>query len=154
MAQKFNGYFPDPIDFIIPVPLYPTAERIRGYNQALRLAEALALRLQIPVLNALARIRLTQAQHRLNRVQRQENVEGAFGLSSDTMLQKIKGKRLLLLDDVCTTGSTFVACAQVLKAAGAARVQGFCLARDEQPFDRTGQIATISAAFPPADRHK
>jgi ComF family protein len=115
------------VDAIVPVPLHPRRERARGYTQAALLARELARTLGLPLEpSALARIRDTASQTGLTPRQRRDNVRGAFAISTRSQLQ---GKRILLLDDVATTGATLNACARTLKRAGAVRVEALTLAR-------------------------
>jgi ComF family protein len=110
--------------FIMPVPLHPKRLRERGFNQALLLARAI-----IPVLGAeidflsLRRIIYTRSQTGLNSKEREKNVRRAFTMTGQ---RKLKGKTVLLVDDVATTGNTMNECARILKKAGIERV--FCLA--------------------------
>ncbi len=104
-------------DCIVPVPLHPARLRQRGFNQTLLLGEALSARTGIPVRELLRRDRYHAPQSRLSAKRRTENVRGAFSCIGDA-----SGKRILLLDDVRTTGSTACACAQALKNAGEASV--------------------------------
>jgi ComF family protein len=107
------------IDTIIPVPLHYRRLRQRGFNQASLLARGLGSLLQIPVdYFSLKRTRWTDPQIGLSRKQRAANVKGAFSLKS---AKKIKGKGILLLDDVLTTGETVNQCVGVLKKDGGAR---------------------------------
>ncbi len=117
-------------DVIVPLPLHPRRERARGYNQAALLARELGQLLDLPVVPAAARTRETRDQIGLNRRERQANVHGAFDCASD-----VAGRRLLLVDDVCTTGATLLACAQPLLRAKAASVWAVVLAR--QDYERT-----------------
>jgi ComF family protein len=119
-------------DAIVPLPLHPARERERGYNQSGLLAVALAGRLELPVLPAAVRTRKTNDQVGLTRRERQENVRGAFACPDPAL---VAGRRLLLVDDVCTTGSTLVACAAPLLRANAASVRGLVVAR--QDYERT-----------------
>lgn len=115
------------VDIIVPVPLYPARERLRGYNQALLLARQLARTFNLPLAAAaLIRTRDTASQTGLTPRQRRENVRGAFKVPDSS---RIKGKRILLIDDVATTGATLSACARALKRAGAASVQAATVAR-------------------------
>lgn len=117
----------DKIDLIVPVPLHRKRFRKRGYNQSEWIAKGVSGEMCIPVCpQVLKRNRNTQTQTRLDAAQRQENVDNAFTIpkSSD-----MKGKSILILDDVITTGATLNACAKVLKACGAERVVGIGLAR-------------------------
>lgn len=105
------------IDAIIPLPLFKTRERQRGYNQAERLAKGVADRLQKPLwTDLIKRNRSTSTQTKKNRMERWENVEGMFSISP---AQTIQDKHFLLIDDVITTGATLEACAASLKEKGA-----------------------------------
>jgi ComF family protein len=118
------------VDLVIPVPLHTGRQRERGYNQAELLARALArtegLRVRTDILE---RARATKVQTRLSREDRHRNVAGAFALTSPAVAAAITGKRILLVDDVTTTGSTLDAAAEPLRAAGAASVWGLAFAR-------------------------
>ena len=116
-------------DVIVPVPLSGLRQRTRGYNQAAALAVALGRRLDTPVLpKALKRRRHTPAQARSADAEaRRRNVVGAFALRQP----EIAGLRVLLLDDVTTTGATLEACAAVLKLGGARFVWAFAFARED-----------------------
>jgi len=109
------------------MPLHPRRRRERGYNQALLLAETLSQTISVPVEELLRRTRPTKPQWALGRDARRDNLEGAFALAAAP--ERIEGRRLLLIDDVCTSGSSFEACAKVLNAAGAAWVGGYALVR-------------------------
>jgi ComF family protein len=105
------------IDAIIPLPLFKTRERKRGYNQAERLAKGVAEVLQKPLWNDLIkRNRSTATQTKKTRSERWENVEGIFTISSR---REIKDLHLLVVDDVITTGATLEACAASLREQGA-----------------------------------
>ena len=110
---------------LIPIPLHPTKERERGFNQADRLAAFFAKLFDIPI-NAglLKRVRFTETQTHLSRSQRLRNLRGAFVCSNSTC----EG-RFLLIDDVMTTGATASAAAHALKKAGAQQVDVLTLAR-------------------------
>ena len=114
-------------NFIVPVPLYPVKYREREFNQAERLSARLSIAARIPLnTKLLRRVRPTATQTRLTRQQRAANVLGAFALKSSA---KLDGERIVLVDDVFTTGATTSACAQVLKAAGAGDVCVWTIAR-------------------------
>lgn len=105
-------------DVIIPVPLHPKRMRERGYNQSLILAKELGKRYGMPVRDdLLKRIRNTLMQSMTSRDERRENVKDAFRAS-----KKCAGMRIILVDDVITSGSTSEECAKALKAAGADKV--------------------------------
>jgi ComF family protein len=106
-------------DIIVPVPLTPKRAKQRGYNQALLLANGLSKKLEIPVAEPLARVKETVAQKNMTLKQRQENLSNAFEVRDKS---QVKGKCVLLVDDVLTTGTTASECAKVLKRAGAKKV--------------------------------
>lgn len=113
-------------DAVIPVPLHPARKRERGFNQAELLAEALSKRANLPLRNALERIRYTTTQTAFDRSERMENLHNAFRLRKKA---DVRGCRVLLIDDVLTTGSTLSECARVLKAGGAISVHAATAAR-------------------------
>lgn len=103
-------------DLIVPVPLHSSRLRQRGYNQSDYFAQGLAEMFQIPWNNqCLVRTRATPTQTRKNRVERFKNVEEAFCITNSAV---VDGQRLLVVDDVITTGATLEACSTVLLAAG------------------------------------
>jgi ComF family protein len=115
------------IDLIVPVPLHSRRLRQRGFNQASLLARRLGSALRISVdYSSLKRTRWTDPQTGLSRRQRAANVKGAFSLKST---EKLKGKGILLLDDVLTTGETVNQCTRVLKNGGASEVVVLTVAR-------------------------
>ena len=104
----------------------------RGYNQSQLLADRFASGTGIPVMeDAAARVRSTPSQVGLHARDRVANVKGAFSAASD----RVRGKALLLMDDVSTTGSTMSECAAALRAAGAAAVYGLALSQPAQRDD-------------------
>lgn len=112
---------------IVPVPLHRSRLRQRGFNQAVLLGKALSRQLLIPMVpDALIRARPTEPQINLRATERRANVLGAFSVARPA---SVAGKRLLLLDDVMTTGSTLDECAKELKKAGADMVTAFTIAR-------------------------
>src|SRR6059058_2181070 len=113
-------------DAIIPVPLHPTRQRERGFNQASLLAELLSAEISIQFKPALERIRYTTTQTSLDRAERMENLHKAFRLRKNADVRRL---RVLLIDDVLTTGSTLSECARVLKRAGAISVHAVTAAR-------------------------
>ncbi len=116
-------------DVIVPVPLHYWRFLGRRYNQSALLAYALSKHCGLPVIpDALKRIRRTRPQPGLTRQQRQENVKGAFIVSPRHAAQ-LKGKTLLLIDDVMTTSATIHECSRVLLKAGAMQVYVLTLAR-------------------------
>jgi len=105
------------VDLVTPVPLHPARCRERGYNQSRLLAEELAIRIEAPFVDGLlARRRATRAQTGLPAAERRENVSGAFEVVKP---HAVRGRCVLLVDDVVTTGATLAACLEALEAAGA-----------------------------------
>jgi competence protein ComFC len=113
-------------DVIVPVPLHPARERERGFNQAMLLAELLAPAITAPLRAVLERTRYTTTQTAYDRAERMENLHGAFRLRKN---KDVRDLRVLLIDDVLTTGSTLSECARVLRAAGAVSVHAATAAR-------------------------
>jgi ComF family protein len=114
-------------DLIVPVPLHATKLREREFNQAARLARHLSRALALPLApHALTRIRPTRTQTLLTRRQRAENMHNAFAPGRGPALT---GQRIVLVDDVLTTGATTNACARALRAAGATEVCVWTVAR-------------------------
>jgi ComF family protein len=114
-------------DLIIPVPLHRKKLSSRGFNQAVLLGEILSQRLKLPLdRHNLRRIRWTEPQVNLAAGDRRANVKGAFSIHEKAV---VKGRRVLLVDDVLTTGSTADECGKVLKAAGADDVTVITIAR-------------------------
>ena len=113
-------------DVIVPVPLHPARQRERGFNQASLLAQLLSAHTSIPSKPLLKRIRYTTTQTALDRSERMENLHNAFRLRKNA---DMRGLRVLLIDDVLTTGSTLSECARVLKRAGAISVHAATAAR-------------------------
>ncbi len=107
-------------DAIIPVPLNRRKERERGYNQSDFLADGLSELLNIPVYrDAVRRVKYTVTQTHLNAEQRKENIAEAFSVAAPEL---IRGKNIIIVDDVITTGSTIQELAKVLKDAGAGAI--------------------------------
>lgn len=120
-------YSQQEFDLIIPVPLHPVHQRQRSYNQSDRLAKALGKHLKCPVkTNLLRRIFPTISQTNLTAKDRLSNVANVFKYKKGT---ELIGKRILLVDDVMTTGATVGACAKTLRKGGAASVHVLTVAR-------------------------
>lgn len=116
----------EPFDAFVPVPLHATRIRERGYDQIAALVEVVAKRSHRQVWSCLRRSRYTESQTRFSRKERLQNLHNAFELRKGS---SVLGKRLLLVDDVLTTGSTLDECARILKAHGAKSVRAITVAR-------------------------
>ncbi len=122
-------------DLIVPVPVHPSRARERGFDQAVLLGAVVAERLDLPMGTILERRRRTTAQFELDRARRGVNVAGAFGLRAAGGRDRhepapVRGRWVVLVDDVTTTGSTLAACAAALMAEGALAVSGLTIARE------------------------
>src|SRR5437773_11964952 len=132
VARWLYGAFDDErlrgrtFDMIVPVPLHPTRQRERGFNQASLLAELLTAQISIPSKPVLKRVRYTTTQTALDRAERMENLHNAFRLRRNA---NVRGLRVLLIDDVLTTGSTLSECARIFKRSGAISVYAATAAR-------------------------
>lgn len=125
LMASYWAQHPLPADVVVPVPLHAARLRERGYNQAALLADEMARRVGLAVDgHTLNRQRATAPQVELDARERRENVRDAFHCADDTLA----GQQVLLVDDVCTTGSTLEACAQALYAGGARAVRALTLA--------------------------
>lgn len=114
------------LDVIVPVPLHAARLRKRGYNQSACFAEGLSVSLGIPWNESITtRVTKTATQTRKSKLERWENVKDVFNIQNT---QEIGGKRILLVDDVITTGATLEACGQHLIRAGCAQLSIACLA--------------------------
>lgn len=113
-------------DVIVPVPLHPARQRERGFNQAALLAERVGPHLDIAVRPVLQRVRFTTTQTAFDRAERIQNLRHAFRLRKNA---DVRNWRVLLIDDVLTTGSTLSECARVLKENGARSVHAATAAR-------------------------
>ena len=129
MVETAESLFdPRQFDLLVPVPLHPKRERARGFNQATLLAKEFGTGWGLRVGHRLLhRVRATEAQSG-GRREREDNVKGAFVVPRP---DRVKDMRLLLIDDVFTTGATTSECAKALLAAGAAEVGVYTLARVE-----------------------
>jgi ComF family protein len=131
-------------DAVAPVPLHWLRQWRRGFNQSELLAREIARRSGLPLLRALRRVRSTPAQAGLSNTARRQNVAAAFQCSRSA--KPAEGRRILLVDDVMTTGATASACALALKRGGASRVGILTVARADRrtPASRPA-AATMSA---------
>jgi ComF family protein len=121
-------------DLIIPMPLHWKKRWSRGYNQSELLAKEIARRWGVPIRKIVRRVKPTAPQAGLSNSKRRLNVRGAFAMRKGTNL---KGLRVLLIDDVLTTGATAGACASVLKRAGASHVAVAVVARTDRRMEIT-----------------
>jgi ComF family protein len=117
-------------DVLVPVPVHAERARRRGYDQAVLLAAEVSRLLGTPWLAVLERSRNTPPQFDLGRIARRTNVAGAFALSGPSQTARVEGRWIVLVDDVVTTGSTLVACAETLYQAGAVAVSAVTVARE------------------------
>ena len=125
MRQRASDLLEE-VDCVVPVPLHWHREYQRGFNQAREIARYLGP----PLVEALCRRRATRAQVELAADRRRANVAGAFVARRRWLSgPSVRGKKVLLIDDVSTTGATLEACAQVLKASGASAVFALTAAR-------------------------
>jgi ComF family protein len=116
-------------DALIPVPLHWRRLWTRRFNQAATLAKTISLLSGVPVAHrALRRVRATRQQVGLSQAERAVNVQGAFRVPTDCRLE-VHGRRLVLVDDVLTSGATLDTCARILLRAGAANVDALVFAR-------------------------
>lgn len=121
-------------DLVIAMPMHWRKHWERGFNQAELLAQPVAKRYGLKLAKNLRRKRYTKAQAGLSELQRRENLKDSFAVKHP---EQVAAKRILLIDDVFTTGATLRAAAAVLKNAGAARVSALTLARvDRRGFEK------------------
>ena len=119
---------------LIPIPLDKNKLKNRGYNQAEELAKELSKILKVPVISDnLIKIKSTKPQMELSKEEREKNLQGAFAIKNPSTpdIDGFLGKKVFLVDDVYTTGSTMEECAKILRQAGAKSVWGIALAREE-----------------------
>jgi ComF family protein len=116
-------------DVLVPVPVHAARRRQRGFDQAELLARGVGRRLGLPVVPAVTRAARTTAQHQLGRRARAANVSSAF-IAHAAHASRVRGRWVVLIDDLTTTGATFAGCARALYDAGALAVSGLALARE------------------------
>ena len=123
--QKTDRF--DKVDFLLPLPLFPSKEKRRGYNQATILCEGIAEVMNVEILrDVITRTQFTETQTRKGRIERWQNMEGKFELVKP---EKIQGKNILLVDDVITTGATLEACGhELLQASPKLSIAALCYA--------------------------
>jgi len=121
-----DGFYPK-THIIIPIPASPERMKKRGFNQVEIICRYLNGRFDLPVYkDVLFRVKHTKAQHKIGRKERFENIRGSFAVKNS---EKIKGKKILLVDDICTTGATFLESSKVLYESGAFEVRCFALSK-------------------------
>lgn len=124
LTQRLRDQLDRLPDVLVPVPLHPTRQRQRGFNQATELARPIVRALGIAMApHCCQRVRATDTQSLLSRQARRANLRGAFRVAT------VPGAHVAIIDDVVTTGSTVQAMAQCLRAAGAERIDVWCVAR-------------------------
>jgi ComF family protein len=129
-------------DVIVPMPLHWFKKWQRGFNQSDVLAREIGKKWNVPVRNVILRKKATRPQSGLTNAKRRANMQGAFGMPRG---RSLAGMRVLLVDDVVTTGATASACARVLKRAGATHVALLALARTDRRQAVELSFTTFSA---------
>lgn len=128
--EAFAKFLENKNVWIVCVPLHVSRERKRGYNQSDLLAKELSVKLEIPyVQNVLIREKQTKPQFELKKDERRKNILGAFGINLK-LKTKIRGKNIIIVDDITTTGATLRECGKILKQSGAGKVLGVTLAHE------------------------
>lgn len=141
-------------DLIVPMPMHWLRRWQRGFNQADLLARELGRRTHLTVRHAVRRVHHKRAQAGLTNSKRRLNVQGAFRVKNASA---IRGKRILLIDDVMTTGATASACARVLKRAGAAHISLLTVGRVDRrianidPATESAAVSTFPGSFEHAE---
>jgi len=120
LPEKFYS-----VDYIIPIPLHKQKQCLRGYNQAMQIAQIVQVVVNKPIKKDLLRIKQTKSQATLSREQRLKNLDNSFIWKGESLV----GKKILLVDDVISTGSTVKACSDIVQKAGAESIIAFSLAR-------------------------
>lgn len=114
-------------DYLVPVPMSAYKESLRGYNQTRLITSIISKKLKIKESNNLKKVNNALTQGKLNKLERINNIEGIFYVEDN---QEFVGKRVVLLDDIYTTGSTIEECARVISESGAKKILVIILARD------------------------
>ena len=118
ISKVVDAHFKD-IDIITAVPLHKLRKKERGFNQSEILASKIGKLIGVPYVGLLVKFKKNKVQHSLPRLEREENVKNVYKAINEN---KIKGKNILLCDDIVTTGSTLRECAKILFEAGANKV--------------------------------
>ncbi len=132
-------------DCLVPTPLHWTKRITRGFNQSALLAAQIGRATGLPVVNALRKVKRTPAQSSLRGTQRRLNVRDAFSVGRPEL---VRNQKILLVDDVLTTGATANACATALKGAGANYVAVLALARADRRVGAGPEAAIAVPQFP------
>lgn len=114
-------------DCLVPVPIHKSRMKSRGFNQSFLLAEGLGKLIDVPCAELIIRTVKTKSQTALRRYERLENIKSAFKCPD---VKAVKGKAIILIDDVCTTSATLEECSRVLKEAGAREVLALTALRE------------------------
>ena len=125
LAKEVLPFLPKQYDLLVPVPLHPNRMAERGYNQSELLVKALSKYSGLPWESSLERVRDTPHQTGLGREERLKNLQHAFACKKTAT---VCGKKIILVDDVCTTGTTLLTCAKVLHQHGAVEIASCTLA--------------------------
>lgn len=143
LSRRLLGALPlnERFDLVMAMPMHWRKRWARGFNQAELLARPVARRMGLKLANNLRRRRYTPPQASLDEAQRRQSPQGSFAVRK---AERVKGKRVLLIDDVYTTGSTLRAGAEALKAAGAAHVSVLALARADRRAWPAGEAAEMA----------
>jgi ComF family protein len=120
-----NAGFKNQFDLIVPVPLHTSRKAMRGYNQSYEFAKGLSEALEVPIGNCIVRVAKTQTQTNKTRLNRWENVNEVFRVEDPAA---IINQKILLVDDVITTGATLEACANILKGCNYKELSIACIA--------------------------
>ncbi len=131
LAQVMQPYLPKNYDLLVPVPLHPNRIQERGYNQSELLVRSLSRMSGMPWQNSLQRVRDTPHQTGLGRAERMQNLQNAFTCNK---YATVAGKKIILIDDVFTTGTTLYTCAKVLHQCGAKEIISCTLASGQARF--------------------
>jgi ComF family protein len=124
MQEKLDPGVFEGVDMLVPAPLSKRSMAERGYNQTENVAVYISKAVKIPVVKAVVKVKDTPPQNKLDRKERMKNLKGAFEVKAD-----VAGKRIVVVDDVFTTGSTINEIAKALIEAGAEEVRGITAAR-------------------------
>ncbi|MGH9611297.1 MAG: ComF family protein [Bryobacteraceae bacterium] len=143
LSRRLLGALPlnERFDLVMAMPMHWRKRWARGFNQAELLARPVARRMGLKLANNLRRRRYTAPQASLDEAQRRQSPQGSFAVRK---AERVKGKRVLLIDDVLTTGSTLRAAAEALKAAGAAHVSVLAVARADRRAWPAGEATEMT----------